>query len=128
VRHVLARLERHGIVMGLVTGNLTRIGWRKMERAGLRSYFRLGAFGEMSRDRGGLARLAIRQARERGWIARGTPVSLIGDAPADILAARANRVRSIAVSTGVVAPGILRTYGPDLLLDDLRGLTNEMLL
>ena len=47
-RAVLARLARRGVVLGLVTGNLTRIGWRKLDRAGLREYFRFGAFGEMA--------------------------------------------------------------------------------
>ena len=36
VRGLLRRLSRRGVVIGLVTGNLSRIGWRKMERAGLR--------------------------------------------------------------------------------------------
>jgi len=35
-RMLLYRLSRRGVVAGLVTGNLTRIGWKKMERAGLR--------------------------------------------------------------------------------------------
>jgi phosphoglycolate phosphatase len=81
---VLERLTRRGVLLGLVTGNLTRIGWRKLERAGLRGYFRFGAFGEMAKTRAGLAKIAIREARRRGWIARGTPIALIGDAPADI--------------------------------------------
>src|SRR5215471_13513809 len=36
-RMLLYRLSRRGIPAGLVTGNLTRIGWKKMECAGLRS-------------------------------------------------------------------------------------------
>ena len=44
VRSLLRQLERRGVTMGLVTGNLTRIGWRKMERAGLRPRFRFGCF------------------------------------------------------------------------------------
>ncbi|PYT26061.1 MAG: hypothetical protein DMG58_23200 [Acidobacteria bacterium] len=39
VRRLLYSLQRRGIPTGLVTGNLTRIGWKKMERAGLRHYF-----------------------------------------------------------------------------------------
>src|SRR5579871_278295 len=101
VRHLLRRLEREGALLGLVTGNLTRIGWRKLERAGLKQYFRFGAFGEMAKDRAGLARLAIRQARSKGWIDRQTPVALVGDAPSDILAAQGNRIRAIAVCTGI---------------------------
>lgn len=128
VRELLRRFERRGILMGLVTGNLTCIGWKKMERAGLRRYFRFGAFGEMSRDRAGLARLAIEHARSRRWIAPATPVCLIGDAPADILAAQANHARAIAVCTGVVPAEELRAYSPDVLLEDLCALTPEMLL
>jgi phosphoglycolate phosphatase-like HAD superfamily hydrolase len=127
VRRLLGGLERRGIVMGLVTGNLTRIGWWKLERAGLHGYFRFGAFGEMARDRAGLVRMAVRRARAEGWVGRATPVCMIGDAPADILAARANRVRSIAVATGLLPVEGLRPYSPDLLLENLRGLTVEML-
>jgi phosphoglycolate phosphatase-like HAD superfamily hydrolase len=123
---VLERLTRRGILLGLVTGNLTRIGWRKLERAGLREYFRYGAFGEMASNRGALARLAIREARSRGWIGRAAPVSLIGDAPQDILAARANRVRAIAVKTGITPSEDLEALQPDQLLRDLRELRLRM--
>ena len=122
VEPVLDRLTRRGVLLGLVTGNLTRIGWRKLERAGLRGYFRFGAFGEMARTRAGLAKIAIGEARRRGWIARGAPISLIGDAPADILAAKANRIRAIAVATGLTPAEELRSHQPDILLKDLRGL------
>ena len=123
---VLERLKRRGVLLGLVTGNLTRIGWRKLERAGLRSYFRFGAFGEMATNRTGLARLAIREARNRGWIDRNAAVSLIGDAPQDIQAARANRIRAISVKTGITPVEELEVLQPDLLLRDLRELRLRM--
>lgn len=126
VEPLLERLVRRRILVGLVTGNLTRIGWRKLERAGLRDYFRFGAFGEMAPTRAALARLAIRQARSSGWIDRATPVSLIGDAPADVRAARANRIRIIAVQTGITPPEELRAQAPDFLLPDLRQLRLRM--
>jgi phosphoglycolate phosphatase len=126
VEPTLKKLARRGILLGLVTGNLTRIGWRKLERAGLREYFQFGAFGEMARTRGGLARIAIREARQRGWIARETPVSLIGDAPADILAARQNGIRAISVQTGITPPAELEALGPDVFLKDLRALRLRM--
>ncbi len=128
VRRLLRELHRHKVRMGLVTGNLTRIGWKKVERAGLRPYFSLGAFGEMSKNRAGLVRLALAEARRRGWLAEGVPVSLIGDAPADVEAARANGVRAIAVATGVTPASELAAHKPDLLLEDLRSLRAEMLL
>ena len=126
VEPLLERLTRRGVLMGLVTGNLTRIGWRKLERAGLRDYFRFGAFGEMAGTRTGLARIAIREARSRGWIAPGAPISLIGDAPPDILAARGNRIRSISVKTGITPPEELTALHPDFLLTDLRDLRLRM--
>ena len=126
VEPVLERLTRRGVLLGLVTGNLTRIGWRKLERAGLRGYFRFGAFGEMARTRTGLARIAIREARSRRWISPGMPVSLIGDAPPDILAARGNRIRSISVKTGITPPEELAALQPDYLLSDLRDLRLRM--
>jgi len=126
VEPVLERLHRRGNLLGLVTGNLTRIGWRKLERAGLRDYFRYGAFGEMARTRGGLARLAVRLARQSGWIARDTPISLVGDAPQDILAAQANGIRSISVHTGLTPVADLRALGPDILLSNLRQLRLPM--
>lgn len=126
VEPVLERLRRRSILLGLVTGNLARIGWRKLERAGLREYFRFGAFGDMAKTRAGLARMAIREARGRGWIGRGAPVSLIGDAPADILAARSNHIRAIAVETGITPVEELMAERPDVLLRDLRELRLRM--
>ncbi len=126
VAPVLERLTRRGILLGLVTGNLTRIGWRKLGRAGLDRYFRFGSFGEMATTRTGLAKLAIRRARSEGWIARGAPISLIGDSPADIKAAHGSRCLAIAVATGLTPVAELVAEGPDFLLRDLRELRLRM--
>lgn len=128
VRRLLYGLQRRDVPVGLVTGNLTRIGWKKMERAGLRHYFRFGAFAETAPDRAGLARLAIAHARKKAWINGNARVSLIGDAPSDILAARANGIRSIAVHTGISTREELAALAPDLLLEDLRALKVETLI
>ena len=126
VAPLLERLSRRDILLALVTGNLTRIGWRKLERAGLRDYFRFGAFGEMARTRAGLAKIAIREARGHGWIDRATPVSLVGDSPADVQAARHSHIRAIAVATGLTSAADLQAEQPDLLLPDLRALRLRM--
>ncbi len=116
---LLSHLQERGTVLALVTGNLTRIGWRKLERAGLSRYFRFGAFGEMADTRGGLARLAIAQARREGLINGESLISLVGDAVQDVQAARANGIRSIAVLTGVTPAEELLAAGPDRVLQDL---------
>jgi phosphoglycolate phosphatase len=113
---LLEALRERGVTLALVTGNLTRIGWRKLHRAGLDHYFHFGAFGEMAATRGGLARLAIEEARRRGVTGS---ISLIGDAIQDVQAARENNIRAIAVRTGITPPEDLEQSAPDLLLDDL---------
>ena len=117
VTPLLDRLRATETTLALVTGNLTRIGWRKLERAGLHHYFRFGAFGEMAPTRGGLARLAIERARREGLV--DGRISLIGDATQDVVAARENGIRSIAVRTGITPPADLEASAPDMLLDDL---------
>jgi phosphoglycolate phosphatase-like HAD superfamily hydrolase len=124
---LLAQLQHRGAILALVTGNLTRIGWRKLERAGLRDYFRFGAFGEMAKTRGGLARLAIERARNEGLIDGDSPISLVGDAAQDIQAARENGIRAIAVRTGITPLEDLQAAAPDLLLEDLTRLDLELL-
>jgi phosphoglycolate phosphatase-like HAD superfamily hydrolase len=114
---LLDDLRQRGVALALVTGNLTRIGWRKLERAGLAHYFRFGAFGEMAPTRGGLARLAIEHARRDGGNIGS--ISLIGDATQDVQAARENNIRAIAVRTGITPPEDLERSAPDLLVDDL---------
>ena len=121
---LLDELQARGTVLALVTGNLTRIGWRKLERAGLHRYFQFGAFGEMASTRGGLAKLAIERARREGPIGS---ISLVGDAPQDIIAAQENGIRSIAVRTGITPPGDLEACNPDLLLEDLTYLDRSIL-
>jgi len=128
VRGLLRRLRRRGAVTGLVTGNLTRIGWNKMRRAGLDEYFAFGEFGEMATTRAGLVRNAIRRARREGWVAKDANISLIGDHINDILAARANRIRSVAVGTGILSLETLSGYSPDVLVADMRAIDVDMLL
>lgn len=127
-RMLLYKLSRRNIPAVLVTGNLTRIGWTKMERAGIRDYFRFGAFAELARDRAGLARLAVAHARREGWIDRKSPIALIGDHPNDILAARANGIRAVSVGTGVIGEEELARHAPDVYVPDMRSLRLEDLL
>lgn len=122
---LLDHLRERGITCALVTGNLTRIGWRKLHRAGLDHYFSFGAFGEMASTRGGLARLAIEEAQRRGIT--GGNISLVGDATQDIEAARENGIRAIAVRTGITPPEDLERCAPDLLIDDLTQLDRSII-
>jgi phosphoglycolate phosphatase len=119
VRALLQRLQRQGAVLGLVTGNLSRIGWKKLERADLDQFFPFGAFGEMAPSRIELARLALAHARTWGWrngVSRGV---LVGDTPSDVEAGRANGLHTIAVATGLSTLEELYAAAPTLVAQDL---------
>jgi phosphoglycolate phosphatase-like HAD superfamily hydrolase len=119
VTDVLEELRKRNAVRALVTGNLTRIAWHKLSRAGLDHNFAFGAFGEMAPTRGELAKLAIAQARREGLIGPNSRISLIGDAITDVQAAHDAGIQSIAVRTGITPIEDLIAAGPHVLLDDL---------
>ncbi len=127
VRAFLGRLRRRGIGAGLVTGNLSRIGWHKVRRAGLRDYFEFGAFSDMGFTRAELAAKAIRQARRAGLAQDKSAVYLVGDHLNDIRAARANGISIISVTTGPMTREELAAFSPDFLLDDIRHLPLEII-
>lgn len=115
VVETLASLAENGHRLGLVTGNLTSIGWTKVRRAGIGHHFSFGAFADMGRTRTELARLA--------WQMTGgsdpQSVTLIGDSPSDVQAAKANGFRMVAVATGLTPRSNLEALGADLVLNDL---------
>ncbi|HEY6991497.1 MAG TPA: HAD family hydrolase [Bryobacteraceae bacterium] len=118
-REALTELRGRGAVLGLVTGNLSQIGWRKMELARLRDFFSLGSFSEDGSTRAELAGLALRRACHQKLVSAGCRVSLIGDHANDILAARANGFQSVAVASGIASAAELARHSPDILLNNL---------
>lgn len=123
VRTLLRSLQRHRIPCGLVTGNIERIAWTKMRRAGLEQFFSTGAFSGDGPTRAALLRLAVSRARKAGLIGRGAQVVYVGDHPNDVSAAREAGIRIVAVGTGVVSGEELLGCAPDRYVADLRGLS-----
>ncbi len=119
VKRLLQELQRDRVPCVLVTGNLARIAWKKLGCAGLARYFAFGSFAGTAHTRAALARNAIRMARRKGLVKSETKIWLIGDAPQDVLAARANRIGCIAVHTGISSARELGKLRPDLLVKDL---------
>lgn len=124
----LEKLNDLAIPAGLVTGNFTAIGWKKMELAGLRRHFRLGAFADHGETRADLVAHALRQAEAANLRGDHTCVSLVGDHPNDVRAARANGIRAVAIATGLSSYEELQKEAPDILVEDMTKLTLEMLL
>jgi phosphoglycolate phosphatase-like HAD superfamily hydrolase len=125
---VLRALRKRDIPAGIVSGNLSNIGWKKMERARLSRFFRFGSFAEKGETRADLVRIAVKDARQLRMIRHGARISLVGDHPNDVTAAKTNGIRAIAVATGLSSREELLAAGPDILLDDLRGFDLERLL
>jgi phosphoglycolate phosphatase len=119
VPEVVAQLTARGAVLGLVTGNLSQIGWRKVELAGLGERFSIGAFAEDGTTRTRLAQVAARRAINLRLVARNCRVSLIGDHPNDIEAAKRNGFQAVAVATGLTSAEELQAWEPDILVRDL---------
>ncbi|MGA9060323.1 MAG: HAD family hydrolase [Terracidiphilus sp.] len=97
VEAVLRHLAQKGALLGVASGNLEAIGWIKIEKAGLREWFRFGGFSDHFPVRPELIAHAAKKARE---LAGGVEICVVGDTPRDIEAARANFLSVIAVATG----------------------------
>lgn len=83
---------------------------------------------EEGKDRATLAARAISHARRNNWITKHSTIVLFGDHENDILAAKANGIRSVAVATGLSLPSALSKLQPDFLLTDLRDCSLEEIL
>jgi phosphoglycolate phosphatase-like HAD superfamily hydrolase len=132
VEATLAHVERKGALVGLATGNLEEIGWIKVERAGLRSWFSFGGFSDRFEDRADMIAHAAEQARAilraEGSRETGTEadsVCVVGDTPFDIAAARANGLPTIAVATGRYSFDELMEHRPEVCATTLAALLEE---
>jgi phosphoglycolate phosphatase-like HAD superfamily hydrolase len=123
VKNALEMLTANGVPIGLVTGNLSAIAWRKLANAGIEHFFAFGAFAEEAKSRARLAKLAALKAKRNGVAAHRCSITLIGDHANDIRAAQANGFRSVAVATGMMNREQLSEYRPNLVLNTLEGLS-----
>ena len=119
VEEALKHLARKGAALGVATGNLEMIGWIKIERAGLREWFRFGGFSDHFPIRAELIAQAATKARELTGKAN---ICVVGDTPRDIEAARANFLSVIAVATGHYSFEELVKYQPEACVTSLADL------
>jgi phosphoglycolate phosphatase-like HAD superfamily hydrolase len=112
IAELLAALHADGKLLGVVTGNLERIGWAKLERAGIRKYFDFGSFSDQREKREDIFRHGAEQARKLRGL--NTTVCFVGDTPADIRAAAILGLPVIAVATGIYSREQLAEHNPPL--------------
>lgn len=120
VPELLGMLQERGDVrLGLVTGNLQRTAWLKLEAAGLASYFVTGGFGSDAREREGLVEQALRRFAAAGVSCGRDRIWVIGDTPEDVRSGRHHGTRTLAVATGSHDLASLRRAEADVVLADL---------
>jgi phosphoglycolate phosphatase len=120
VEDTLQYLADRGAILGLATGNLEMIGWIKMDRAGLREWFRFGGFSDQFPIRAELIGDAARKARELAG--PDATICVVGDTPRDIEAAHANHLPVVAVATGHFSFDDLMQHQPEVCTTSLANL------
>lgn len=117
VRETLTLLRERGELLGLLTGNLTRIAYAKLAHAGLSGFFGSGGFGEESEIRAHLVPVAVASAAHHiGYPIAPERVVIIGDTPMDIEAGQVHGARTVGVATGYFSVDDLCHAGADLVL------------
>jgi phosphoglycolate phosphatase len=124
VEQLLENLQKVGIPMGLVTGNMEAIAWLKLEKVGLNKYFQFGGFGDKIVKRSGLVKNAIKVSEQTIGKLDNGKIFLIGDTPRDIVGGQKVGVRTIGVATGDFSEEELAQAGADFVVTDLKDTEN----
>jgi phosphoglycolate phosphatase-like HAD superfamily hydrolase len=104
-------LQSRGKLLGAASGNLETVGWLKLETAGIKPMFAFGSFSFPRESRAEIFQHGIDLARRQ--LSQHASVTVIGDTPADIEAARAVGVPVIALATGIYSFAQLQACNPD---------------
>ena len=120
----LSRLQAEGVRLALVTGNPEPMARARLQRLRLERFFPggQGAFGCEAEERAALLELARERAGD--WPAAAT--AEIGDAPADVVSAKAAGFRSIAI-TSHRTRAEQELAGADEIVDDMDGIVRALL-
>src|SRR5207237_5681123 len=102
VLELLEKLKtRKHLVLGLLTGNVSRGAQLKLGHYGVWHFFEFGAFADDHHDRIRLCEFARSRARQKhGHDFEAQQIDVIGDTPRDIACGKAFGARTIAIATG----------------------------
>lgn len=121
VLRLLSELEQHGVIVGLVTGNLEQIARAKLKKIGIEHFFKIGGFGSDHIKRARLVTIALQRAGAQFDCGSHRRVFHFGDAPQDMQAGREAGVVPIGVATGVFTAQQLTSAGAQKVFPDLQG-------
>lgn len=111
IPELISYLQAQGKLLGAASGNLESVGWLKLEKAGLRPAFAFGSFSFPRESRADIFRHGISLAR--GRLGASAVVTVVGDTPSDVEAARAVGAPVIALATGIFSFSDLKACDPD---------------
>ena len=125
-QELLEELNKHRVLMGLVTGNLEPIARKKLKKVGLNHYFKIGGFGSDDINRTNLVKLAIKKAGKKIDFKFNNNIFLFGDTPQDMIAGKEAKVKTVGVATGIYSKRQLENAGADFILENLRDINKVL--
>ena len=126
VKELLNELNTYHMLVGLATGNIEPIAWKKMQIVGLDSYFSLGGFGSDDRKRSNIIKLAIKRAEKKFNFKFNDNVYVFGDTPRDIYAGKEAHAKTVGVATGRFTEEQLLKVGADFVFPNLKDTTSVL--
>ncbi|MBO6795396.1 MAG: HAD hydrolase-like protein [Balneolaceae bacterium] len=121
VDEAVAFFSGDNFVPGLLTGNFPSAAETKLKAANINLDFKIGAFGDVHKDRNMLPQLALNKFEQLfDFEADPKKFVVIGDTPRDIQCAQSAGMRSVAVTTGSFNHDELASFNPDLIIESLK--------
>lgn len=111
IPELISHLKARGKLLGAASGNLETVGWLKLEKAGLKPMFAFGSFSFPRELRSEIFQHGINMAREQLGVH--ASVTVVGDTPSDISAAKTVGAPVIAIATGIYGFAQLKACSPD---------------
>lgn len=119
VINLLNTLKKYEYLMGILSGNIEKVGKQKVAAVNISHYFCFGAFGDMSVSRADLVDFAEKDMQKNGFNATKKQFIIIGDSVRDIECAKKSKLSSIGVATGSSSLENLKIAGADLVVCSL---------
>ncbi|MDO8509369.1 MAG: HAD hydrolase-like protein [Nanoarchaeota archaeon] len=103
--------------LGVITGNLKRVGEVLLDSNNLADYFLIKSYGDNAEQRVDILKNALSQARDKDYAFDNLIV--IGDSPSDIKAGKLVNALTVGVATGYSSRDKLQEFNPNLAIDSL---------
>lgn len=117
-RELLDELSRQGALIGIATGEAERVAKFRLEKTGLGSYFKFGAFGNEAKSAEGIVAKALEKAKS-GFSFSGKAV-LVSSYPNFVKAAKRAGIASVAVENSRFPEGVLSEAGAEKVVKNLK--------